>query len=397
MPTPPISEAQEKILHNLYYVDLFMFGRDKIFKHPKIEAAGISRRQVAEWLSKQEVHQIFSPARAPRDVQPTVAHAPYSQLEVDLMDMSTLADDGYHWILTAIDLYTKRAWAQPLKDKTSKEAAIGMLAILSTMKEPPMSIRSDNGSEFINSEFEDVLKESKIKHVFGAAGKPQSNGAIERFNGILKRMIKMNYFKTGQNKWVAKLPKFIHSYNNSYQRIIKMTPMQAESLIDHSVVGNRILKNVTDSRPLDKQKFNIGDEVRIRLDGDAKKGGTGENYSKDIYIVNKIFAPQVEHRAFQYSVEGLPNKYFNSDLLIVHEVANKVDLPDTYTVSRIERPSTSKGAAGYIVYWTGYKESSWEPRTALMTDIPKMIEKFDKDHSVVWTEKGGKWAFRWRT
>lgn len=354
MPTPPISEAQEKILHNLYYVDLFMFGRDKIFKHPKIEAAGISRRQVAEWLSKQEVHQIFSPARAPRDAQPTVAHAPYSQLEVDLMDMSTLADDGYHWILTAIDLYTKRAWAQPLKDKTSKEAAIGMLAILSTMKEPPMSIRSDNGSEFINSEFEDVLKESKIKHVFGAAGKPQSNGAIERFNGILKRMIKMNYFKTGQNKWVAKLPKFIHSYNNSYQRIIKMTPMQAESLIDHSVVG------------------------------------------KDIYIVNKIFAPQVEHRAFQYSVEGLPNKYFNADLLIVPEVANKVDLPDTYTVSRIERPSTSKGAAGYIVYWTGYKESSWEPRTALMTDIPKMIEKFDKDHSVVWTEKGGKWAFRWR-
>jgi len=42
-----------------------MFGRDKLFNFLRSEYADkeISRRQVAEWLSQQEVNQLYAPSK----------------------------------------------------------------------------------------------------------------------------------------------------------------------------------------------------------------------------------------------------------------------------------------------------------------------------------------------
>jgi hypothetical protein len=38
---------------------------------------------------------------------------------------------------------------------------------------------------------------------------------------------------------------------------------------------------------------------------------------------------------------------------------------------------------------------TFEPRENLLVDVPKMIEKFDKEHKVEWVKSRGKVKFSW--
>jgi len=62
---PPLTKEQLEVLNKVFYKDLMMFGRDKLFNFLRSEYADkeISRRQVAEWLSQQEINQLYSPSK----------------------------------------------------------------------------------------------------------------------------------------------------------------------------------------------------------------------------------------------------------------------------------------------------------------------------------------------
>jgi hypothetical protein len=58
---PPLTKEQLDILNTEFYENHMMFGREKLFfffwnKYPQ---KAISRRQVADWLSNQEVNQLY--------------------------------------------------------------------------------------------------------------------------------------------------------------------------------------------------------------------------------------------------------------------------------------------------------------------------------------------------
>jgi len=63
--SPPLTKEQLEVLNKFFYKDLMMFGRDKLFNFLRSEYADkeISRRQVAEWLSQQEVNQLYAPSK----------------------------------------------------------------------------------------------------------------------------------------------------------------------------------------------------------------------------------------------------------------------------------------------------------------------------------------------
>lgn len=394
---PPLTDEQVAVLKRLYYDKKFMFGRDRLWHYLREHGhSDISRRQVMEWLSKQMVHQMFAPARTPRDIQPTVATKPFGQVGIDLMDMSTSADKGFKWILTGIDLFTKKAYAVALKDKTEATVVTGMKQLLDSMTQAPKVVRSDNGSEFIAAGFKELLKERGIKQVLSAAGKPQSNGQIERFNGILKRLINMSYLSTGRSNWVSELPSFLRNYNATWQRVIGMSPDAAEAGAEG--VKERIAKEVKKRHPLDndKQRFEQGDTVRLRIQN-APNEKKGEAWSRDTFLVVNALAPRVEHRSWQYELLGKDGRYYNNDLLAVPAVEEPVQLPETYIISKLVRPSVQAGKRGYVVRWKGYKEAddTWEPRDDLMQDVPKMVEKYERDNKVVWKQAVAtkKWSF----
>jgi hypothetical protein len=87
-------------------------------------------------------------------------------------------------------------------------------------------IRSDNGTEFKNSQIEGFLEDEGIKHEFSSPYTPQQNGVVERKNRTLLDMARtmLDEYKTPDRFWAEAISTAYYSINRLYlHRILKMT------------------------------------------------------------------------------------------------------------------------------------------------------------------------------
>jgi transposase InsO family protein len=87
-------------------------------------------------------------------------------------------------------------------------------------------IRSDNDTEFKNTQVEDFLDEEGIKHEFLAPYTPQQNGPAERKNRNLIEMARtmLDEYKTSDRFWAEVINTTCHATNHLYlQKLIKKT------------------------------------------------------------------------------------------------------------------------------------------------------------------------------
>jgi transposase InsO family protein len=71
------------------------------------------------------------------------------------------ANNGKRYILTVIDIFSRYAWAKPLKSKRGKEAKDLFEEIFKESK--PAKIQFDDGKEFNNKDFKELLERNKIE------------------------------------------------------------------------------------------------------------------------------------------------------------------------------------------------------------------------------------------
>jgi hypothetical protein len=87
-------------------------------------------------------------------------------------------------------------------------------------------IRSDNRTEFKNSQIEGFLEEESIKHEFSSPYTPQHNGVVERKNRTLLDMARtmLDEYKTPDRFWAEAINTACYSINRFYlHRILKKT------------------------------------------------------------------------------------------------------------------------------------------------------------------------------
>ena len=87
-------------------------------------------------------------------------------LQMDLVNMSKFEaeNNGYQWILTIIDVFSKYLWAIPLftKDQISvSNALLQLFAIIGT----PDVLQSDNGKEFNNGAIKPICQMLKVNFI----------------------------------------------------------------------------------------------------------------------------------------------------------------------------------------------------------------------------------------
>lgn len=97
---------------------------------------------------------VFAPLKEP------VLYLPMQDVHCDLMVMPR-SDAGYTYVLVMIDRLTKFVWLTPLLTKEMNEVVQAMLSVF-LMFGFPQSIKTDQGSEFVN-EMAELL--CKIAHV----------------------------------------------------------------------------------------------------------------------------------------------------------------------------------------------------------------------------------------
>ena len=207
----------------------------------------------------------------------------YSQFKdniwgVDLADMQSLSrkNKGIKYLLCVIDLYNKYAFVIPLKDKKGISIVNAFIKIIKQSNRKPNKIWVDQGGEFYNNVFEKWLSDNDI-NMYSRYNEGKSVVA-ERFIRTLKNKLYKHMTATGKNVYYDVLNDVVNKYNNTKHSTIKM------KLID--VKNNK--RVYIDEHNEKDCIFKVGDRVRISRYKNMFAKGYTRNWSKEIFIVDKI-------------------------------------------------------------------------------------------------------------
>ena len=96
-------------------------------------------------------------------------------LAIDLLVLTSKTVTGFKYSLVAIDLCFRFGFAVPIRNKTAKTVARAFEnGIISNSVLIPKTVLSDNGPEFKNKVFRDVLNKCDISQEFSIPYRPQS-------------------------------------------------------------------------------------------------------------------------------------------------------------------------------------------------------------------------------
>ena len=148
---PPLTLNHLSTLNKEFYKNLNFFGRDKLYnllRDKYGEDKSPSRRQVADWLKKQEINQIYTLSKGKAKEIKISMTTPNKILAMDLVNMEKFEVRGFKYLLNCIDMSSRFIYSVALKNKEENEVLKGFKKIFNKSK--IRAVRSDNGSEFIN-------------------------------------------------------------------------------------------------------------------------------------------------------------------------------------------------------------------------------------------------------
>ena len=211
------------VLHH----QLAHMGRGKLLEMMKTLAWNPSQYKIINDICTTCEHcQLFKSGHA-TIIPPTfkiVSTGPFQLLAADLVTFPRTSK-GNACCLVVVDHFTKWVTAVPLKNKKAGTVATALQHhVLPCLPRIPEKILTDNGSEFTAAVFQETLKHWGIAHLFSTPYHPEGNGAVERVNGTIGRLL--SHLKAAVVDWDTLLPTAVITYNTTYHSQIKTTPSQ---------------------------------------------------------------------------------------------------------------------------------------------------------------------------
>lgn len=266
-------------------------------------------------------------------------------LQADLVEMIPYAreNNGYKYLLTLIDCFSKKAYAAPVKDKTAKNVTAAMVSIL---PDNVKNLQTDQGNEFFNSEFKALMKRRGINHYHTYSHLKAS--IVERFNRTIKTWMWAKFSAQGSYKWLSMLPGLLNKYNNRVHRSIGMRPIDVN---DKTVNAVRVRLLPKQSKTIKRAKFKIGDHVRISKYKHVFTKGYQPSWTTEVFRIHEVRSTKpVTYILEDERGEIIKGGFYEQELL-------KTRFKDVYLVEKVLR---TKGDKSYVK-WLGFPSSanSW--------------------------------------
>ena len=291
---------------------------------------------------------------------PTFIYRRRQQMQIDLVDVRHLKEynRGISYLLSAIDVFTRYAFCQPLKSKTAKDTLDGFKKVLKQAKDYPQTCISDRGSEIKNQLFYQFCKENNIKVLHTDTSIHAAY--VERFNRTLQGLTYRYMTQNETFSYVDVLPKLLESYNNRVHRMIKLSPAQAEKKENHPYI--RELNELRFSRVKKrKPKYHIGQEVRISILKNKFTRGYDPQRNEEVFKIKSISTvlPIPLYQLEDYdSKETIEGDFYEHELTPV--------IKETFAIEKVLKKKKQKGKTLLLVKWRGYKDPSWIPESDLV-------------------------------
>ena len=188
-------------------------------------------------------------------------------------------NDNFKYIMVLIDVFSKKAWATPMKRLKDFDASFAMESMLSKMPEIPQYIVTDMGSEYYNAKMTSLFERFGIKH-YSIRGRHKACVA-ERFIRTLKSRLEKYFWAKKTHRWIDVLDTFVANYNSTYHRSIKMAPDEVNESNRRQVFAT-LYPQIKDNTP---PRLSKGDRVRILRQKNIFEKGYTRNWSEEIYVI----------------------------------------------------------------------------------------------------------------
>lgn len=277
--------------------------------------------------------------------------------QADLVEMIPYApeNDGFKYILTCINCFSKVAFCVPLKSKTSTEVAHQMENSI-LLKLPkhlyPKHIQTDQGKEFYGTPFLNLMKKYKIKHYSTYSN--MKAAIVERFNRTLKNKMWIELNVQGSYRWVDILSNLVSDYNNTKHRTIGMRPNDVNEKNQHLIAMrlNKVKKNIT--KP---PKFKKDQLVRVSKLKHVFEKGYKVNWSYELFKIVS-YSSTYPRVYFLQDLKGnsINGCFYEQELLHAKNA-------DLYLVEKIIKRKGNKVFVKYLGF--GEEENQWIPTSDL--------------------------------
>lgn len=327
-----------------------------------VRASGLPKKQVVAWLKKQRTYTTHKQVRRNFPTRPYVTRGLDHQWQADLVEMKPFAKEnqGYHYLLTVIDMLSRYAMARPLKRKTPEEIIAAFKSIFAKEKRKPHFLQTDEGMEFearnVRAFFaQRGVEQFSVKSQFKAA-------MVERFNRTLKTKMWRVFTHRGNYRWLELLQPLIDAYNRTKHRILGRAPIEVTN-VNETEVWLHLYGKLKKPRPNQKTSFKVGDRVRISKVKGLFEKGYRPNWSEEIltvHSINRKYFP-ITYQLRDYKNEIIRGSFYSYELQAVD------DSDQVYTIERILRTRGYGPNKEYLVKWLGYDETSWVKQRDLQT------------------------------
>ena len=387
-----LSKVEKEFLQDFYYGKSGYAGRDVLYnqlrshyeKKKTPEELRISRRRMWEFfLRRQEVSQLHAPSKKSSiTIRPIVASNKLDTAQADLIIKGQDPVRRYKGVLCVIDVATRRAWTEVLKETNSKTVAQAFDKILDRVYESLTDaekkrrkdrekqgksktfsrIMTDNGGEF-EKDFYKRMKELHIQQVYGVANKSTSQSLVERFNQTLQAGMEQERTATDNTEWWKLVQKHTDFYNTKTNRNLRLRPLGADGktatktvvkdgqetqkLLPFKVyspnelweVDRQVLRGLFENKNKDlsqsnkevgkEDTFQVGDTVRLADFGKRKSSmtkGFKQSWSKELYTIFKRKLPPK-------TKANRPIRFYVKDQESGKERVDANDRPISYTIN----------------------------------------------------------------
>ena len=287
-----------------------------------------------------------------------VMSGPNQQWQADLVDVSRLTktNDGTAFLLTVIDVFSKRAWCIPLTNKS----AVSLMAAFAPLlgNKAPITLQTDKWSEFLNRALQKLLKCYGVHH-FATHNDETKASTIERFKRTLKTRIWRYFINKQSDRYVDVLQDFVRPYNNTFHRTIGMTPSEVNAT-NQGEVWQRLYGFEIVGMP----KHRVGDCGRITKAKRQFKKGCMANWTKELLtIVHAHRSEPPVYRLADWHGERMEGTFYKPELQKI-----VVSKDNTHRLKEILRWRTKIREA--FVKWFGWPASFNSDRLILIIPPP---------------------------
>ena len=130
-----------------------------------------------------------------------------------MIDFKISNKEKFRYIFEIIDNFSEHLWCISFKNKKAQTITQIFSKFLSISKRSPPKIDSDRGAEFLNCDFQNLVKGKHIQLFSRFTDKAPS--IAERVLRTIRILLKKPVFEKGNADWIYEIPSVTKQYKNT--------------------------------------------------------------------------------------------------------------------------------------------------------------------------------------